>query len=302
MSADFAIYLQILWTGLAISSYYILFTVAFVLVLKVVHLWNFAQAGIMGVAFYAMFFAANTLQLGPLPVVLFGLLFTVALTVALEYFGLRTLRDRNSPTLTFFIFTLIFSEFISYLLTLIFGTEPLPLYHDIMSPVRIVGNVAVSNWDLSAVATTLALLAALWLFIRYHRLGKFMIAVANNAELAELYGIDKKRAYLLAMIVAAIFASAGMYLYGSHASVLPHTSTGLMVFAVSATLLGGMTSIFGAAAAALLLGLVQAFSVLFISAQWQSFVVYAFLFGTIILFPTGVKLPRLRGNPLARVR
>ena len=45
------ILLQILWTGIAMSSYYVLLTVAFALTLKVEKLWNFAQAGLMGVAF-----------------------------------------------------------------------------------------------------------------------------------------------------------------------------------------------------------------------------------------------------------
>ena len=47
---DPVILLQILWTGIAMSSYFVLFTVAFALTLKVEKLWNFAQAGLMGIA------------------------------------------------------------------------------------------------------------------------------------------------------------------------------------------------------------------------------------------------------------
>ena len=42
---DTTIILQILWTSLATSTYYVLFAVAFALVLKVTRLFNFAQAG-----------------------------------------------------------------------------------------------------------------------------------------------------------------------------------------------------------------------------------------------------------------
>ena len=48
---------QILWTSFATASYYVLFAVAFSLVLKVNGVFNFAQAGLMTVAFYA---ARNT--------------------------------------------------------------------------------------------------------------------------------------------------------------------------------------------------------------------------------------------------
>ena len=47
-----AILLQIIWTGLAASTYAVLFAVAFSLVLKVVKVWNFAQAGIMALSGY----------------------------------------------------------------------------------------------------------------------------------------------------------------------------------------------------------------------------------------------------------
>jgi branched-subunit amino acid ABC-type transport system permease component len=36
---------QIFWTGFANAAYYVLFTIAFALIVKVVQLWNFAQVG-----------------------------------------------------------------------------------------------------------------------------------------------------------------------------------------------------------------------------------------------------------------
>lgn len=288
---DPIILLQIAWTGIAISSYYVLFTIAFSLALKVMQLWNFAQAGLMALAFYAMFFALNRLAL-PLPLgVAFGIAVTVIAAVALEVFGLRTLRARRSGNLTFFIFTLIVAEFVAYLLMMIFGTEPQTLFPSILSKVHIVMNIAVSNWDLIAVGTTLVCVAALWAFLRFHQDGQFMLAVAENAALAELYGISAKRAYLVTMIIVAIISCAGMYLFGSRSGVFPTTPLELLLVAVIATLLGGMGRIFSAGIAAVALGLIQSFSVLFISSQWQTLVLYAFLFVTIIFFPLGFRLP-----------
>ena len=288
---DPIILLQIAWTGIAISSYYVLFTIAFSLALKVMQLWNFAQAGLMALAFYAMFFALNRLAL-PLPLgIAFGVAVTVIAAVALEVFGLRTLRARRSGNLTFFIFTLIVAEFVAYLLMMIFGTEPQTLFPSILSKVHIVMNIAVSNWDLIAVGTTLVCVAALWAFLRFHQDGQFMLAVAENAALAELYGISAKRAYLVTMIIVAIISCAGMYLFGSRSGVFPTTPLELLLVAVIATLLGGMGRIFAAGIAAVALGLIQSFSVLVISSQWQTLVLYAFLFVTIIFFPLGFRLP-----------
>ena len=57
---NFATVAQILWTSLATSSYYVMFAVAFALVLKVNGVFNFAQAGLMTIAFYT----AHTLVAG----------------------------------------------------------------------------------------------------------------------------------------------------------------------------------------------------------------------------------------------
>ena len=60
---DPIVLLQILWTGAVTASSYVLLTVAFSLTQKVTGLWNFAQAGTMGIAFYAMYFVLNDLAL-----------------------------------------------------------------------------------------------------------------------------------------------------------------------------------------------------------------------------------------------
>jgi branched-subunit amino acid ABC-type transport system permease component len=288
------ILLQILWTGIAMSSYYVLLTVAFALTLKVEKLWNFAQAGLMGVAFYTMFLTLNALALPVWLGLSLGVAATVAASVLLEYFGFAVLRRRNSGNLTFFIFTLVFSQFVAYLLTILFGTEPETIYPSVMSPVRIIGGVAVSDWDLTAIATTAVLLAALNLVLRLTRDGQFMIAVADNAKLAEIYGISATRAYMLSGAIAAVLLTAGIYLYGTRGGVTPDLPLSLVLTAVIGTLMGGLGRVFAAGLAAVLLALLQSFSILVIPSKWQALLLYGVLFGALILFPRGIPSWRVR--------
>jgi branched-chain amino acid transport system permease protein len=288
------ILLQILWTGIAMSSYYVLLTVAFALTLKVEKLWNFAQAGLMGVAFYTMFLTLNALALPVWLGLSLGVAATVAASVLLEYFGFAVLRRRNSGNLTFFIFTLVFSQFVAYLLTILFGTEPETIYPSVMSPVRIIGGVAVSDWDLTAIATTAVLLAALNLVLRLTRDGQFMIAVSDNAKLAEIYGISATRAYMLSGAIAAVLLTAGIYLYGTRGGVTPDLPLSLVLTAVIGTLMGGLGRVFAAGLAAVLLALLQSFSILVIPSKWQALLLYGVLFGALILFPRGIPSWRVR--------
>jgi branched-chain amino acid transport system permease protein len=297
---DPQVLLQIGWTSLATSSYYVLFAIAFALTLKVAQLWNFAQAGIMGIAFYGMATAMRTWGWGHVAGFAFGLAVAVAASAALEIWGFRVLRRRRSSTLTFFIFTVVFAEFVAYLLTLLFGTEPQTLTAMIMSDVRTVGGIAVSDWDLRAVGATALLCLALFAYLRFTREGQFLYAVADNGELAELYGISSARAYLVALVIAAVFVSVGVYLFGTRASLIPTAPLEMMLFAVIATILGGIGSIVGAGVAAVFLALLQSSSILFIPSQWQGSLIYFVLFAVILFFPTGFRMPKLRWNTSTR--
>lgn len=291
---DPVILAQILWTGIATSAPYVLMTVGFALTLKVTGLWNFAHAGLMAIAFYTMFFAIDFLELPVLVALLLAAAVTGAASLVIEIFGLQVLRDRGSGNLTFFIFTLILSEFIIYVITLLFGTEPETLFKSILSPVTIIGDVAVSDWDKVAVLVAAGGLALLYAFLTWTREGQFLNAVADNARLAELYGISARRAWRVVSAIAALFIVAAMYLIGTHGGVVPNSPLELILTAVIGTLLGGIGRVFAAAAAAVFLGLIQSFSILVIDSRWQNLLLYGVLFVTILLFPRGVRLPRFR--------
>ena len=285
---------QILWTGFATSTYFVLSAVAFALVLKVVNLFNFAQAGMMGIAFYASYWAVQVLGLSPWIGIPVGLAITLAATFLLERFGFKTLRLRRSSVMTFFIFTLVVSQFLSYVLTFLFGTFPETLFEQIMWPVTMVGSVAMSAWDMPAIGITIAVVGALYIGLNYTRQGQFMVAVADNSDLAELYGINKDRVFMTTLLVAGAVAFVGMCLYGARAQVHPTTSLDLLLFAVVATILGGVGNVFGAAVAAVVLNLIQSLSILVLPSEWQGVLLYGFLFFAIIFMPNGFRLPKRR--------
>jgi branched-subunit amino acid ABC-type transport system permease component len=293
---DATIILQILWTSLATSSYYVLFAVAFALVLKVTGLFNFAQAAIMTIAFYTAFVAVQWLKWPAWAAFVLMVVVTLAASYALERIGFEALRRRGVSVIFVFVFTLIVSEFVAYLAMLIFGTWPQTVFPMIFWPVTLVGNIAISAWDLPAIGATVAALTVLFAFMRFTRLGQFMIGVADNPGLAELYGINKRLIFLLAVLIAGALVALGMFLYGTRAQVLPQTALSLMLFAVAATIIGGIGNLAGAAIAAVILGVIQNASILVIPSEWQGFLLYVFLFLAIVFFPNGLRLPQRRGR------
>ncbi len=291
---DATIVLQILWTSLATASYYVLFAVAFALVLKVTRLFNFAQAAIMTIAFYTAYVAVQWLAWPGWAAFAVMMVAALAASYALERIGFEALRRRGVSVMFVFVFTFMVSEFVDYLAMLIFGTWPQTVFPGMFWPVTLVGNIAISAWDLPAIGATAGALALLFVFMRVSRLGQFMTGVADNPDLAELYGINKRRIFLVAMLIAGAFSALGMFLYGTRAQVLPQTGLSLMLFAVAATIIGGIGNVAGAAIAAVILGVIQNASILVISSEWQGFLLYVFLFLAIIFFPNGLRLPQRR--------
>jgi len=135
---------------------------------------------------------------------------------------------------------------------------------------------------------------ALYFALNYSRQGQFMVAVADNPDLAELYGINKERVFMWTLLAAGFIAFVGMCLYGARAQVHPTTTLELLVFAVVATILGGIGNVFGAAVAAVILNLIQSLSILVIPSDWQGVLLYGFLFFAIIFMPNGFRLPKRR--------
>jgi len=287
LNAD--IILQVLWTSVANASYQALLAIAFALVLKVMKVWNFTQPALMGVAFYAMYTLISRFDLPVALAALITLVPVVALAVAIERFAFQTLRDRQSETLAFFIFSLIFSQFVVFLLTLVFTTAPIFMLPNMMSPITLVGGVVVSDWDIIAMAVAVTMIVALWVFLRFTRFGQYLIAVANNADLAEVYGIDKSRCYRLTMMIAAVLVLGATYLAGTKLAFFPELPVHLMVFSVAATILGGIGNVFAAGIAAVFISVLQQGSVLVVEARWQPLIVFGILFVAILFFPKGVR-------------
>jgi len=286
---DLTLYAQIIWTSFANSSYQVLFTIAFALVLKVLGVWNFAQPALMAASFYCMYAAIEMFGAAPLVAMGVALVFTIAFAYGIEAYAFTTLRNRNSGPIAFFIFTIVLSQFVIYVLTLAFTAEPRFLLGNMASTVYPVFGVFVTSWDISSIAVSAVLVTALYVFLNYSKPGQFMIAVADNADLAETYGISKDFYYRLTMVIAAVLINVGIFLFGGKIAFYPELSLPLMLFAVAATIIGGIGSIFGAGVAAIVIVMLQQLSVLFVGSRWQPLLVFLILFATIVFFPKGVR-------------
>jgi branched-chain amino acid transport system permease protein len=282
-----SVFWQVLWTSVTFSTFYILFTAAFSLYLHVTKIWNFAQAGSIALAYVVLHATHQALAL-PAPVsIAIAIVVVVAANCAIEWWGFRTFRRRNAHHLTYFIFSFMVAEFLIFSTTLAIGTEPLSLVTVLFSPASRVMDVMITEWDISALVTTALLLVASWVVIARTRAGQKITAAADNASLAEMFRIKPERIYLLTTSVCAVLIVFGTWLYGTKAAMIPKTSLDLILVAIIATILGGVGSVTGACVAAIVFGILKAFSIFIVPSIWQNTLVYYLLFAVIVLVPGG---------------
>jgi len=138
------------------------------------------------------------------------------------------------------------------------------------------------------IVATLALVVLVHLLLRRTALGRDLRAVAENPELAGVCGIVVPRLRLLAWALAAGFcgvAGFSLFLLGP---VRPETGAEFMLPALAAVIVGGVGSIAGTLAGALLIGIAESAAVHLGAAEWRQVISFALIIVVLCLRPAGL--------------
>jgi branched-chain amino acid transport system permease protein len=260
--------------------------IGFSAIFAVLNYPNFTIGSLAAAGAYAGYLA-NT-QLGwPLALALAAAFAGAALVgVVHEWAAVRPLQKAGALIMA--IASLAGGIVIENLLRFVFGNEQrgyeLPLARDVMLfEVWRVGPQQMKNF-----AMALAIMAAIWAFLRWTRTGRSMRAVADNRDLARLRGIEPERVAVVTVAVGAGLAGLGGMLIGLDTSLEPFMGQRLLLSIFAAAVLGGLGSVPGAVAGALIIGVVEEVSVLFINPAYKSAIAFAAILLVLTLRPAGL--------------
>lgn len=257
-------FLQALTNGAFIGAVFALAAVGLTLVFGVTNMINFAHGDFIMVAMYAGFVCWSLAGLDPLVAIPIAAV-TLALVAVLVYAGI--IRPvLGSTQLAQMVVTFGLLTFLRGVIQFVFTATPRRIDDPIVSRVRVVvGGVAVTGAQLVAAVGALVATAALAWFVYRTETGRALQAVGEDAAGASLMGINANRMYGLAWALAGVSTGvAGALLVNSFGiDPLAGASFGIMSFIAVA--LGGFGSVFGAALAGLLLGVVQGVVGLYLS-------------------------------------
>ena len=122
---------------------------------------------------------------------------------------------------------------------------------------QIANGVSVSALGLAVLVVAVLVFGALQLFLSRTRAGWMMRATAEDADAAELVGIDSRAVYARATALAVAIAALGGLFLGIRSVFDPVSGPTQLIFAFEAVVIGGTGSLWGTLLGGIALGVAQ---------------------------------------------
>ncbi len=285
-------YLPLVVDALADAALIFFVAVGLTLVFSVVRILNVAHGSFYALGAYLSVVVGTILAARGWPVLSLAALVISPLLVALALGPLieRTLlrwtygRPEALQILVTFGLFLILED----AQKLIFGVQPysqdLPMR---LLGVSHIGGIVYLNYQLLLIVLAVVVGVGLRLLLKKSRIGKLIIAVVADEELARTVGIDAPRVFMLAFSVGVFLAALGGALASPMIGVAPGLGAEIIVLAFAVAAVGGLGQIEGAALAAILIGFARSAAIYF-APEFQPVVPYLVMVVVLIVRPYGL--------------
>jgi branched-chain amino acid transport system permease protein/neutral amino acid transport system permease protein len=285
MAASLADVPQLVLNGLMSGAILTAPAIGLTAIYAVLRFPNFAVASHATVGAFAGYLANVALGWPLLPSAAVAFLAAGLVGVVSDWAVLRPLRPSGLITAT--IASVALTIALENLVRLGFGNQlrdyDLPILRDWRF-----GGIRVGPQQLEDLAIAAVAVAALFVFLRFTRLGKAMRAVADNPTLAAIKGIDADLVAVLVNFVAMGLAGLGGMLIGLDTSIDPLTGFRALLAVFAAAVVGGLGSIPGAVVGALTVGVAEELSLLVLPPDYRTVVGFIAILLVLTFRPRGI--------------
>jgi branched-chain amino acid transport system permease protein len=246
----------------------------------------YALGAYVGVSAVQAFSAAG----GPpwlfiVPLVVGGLLVGVV-GVVVERGLLRFVYDRDETFQLLLTFALVLM--LEDVIRITWGTSPRSTsgLYLVYGQVRVLG-ATVPVYNLIVMAASLLIAVAIgWLLTRT-TFGRIMRATADNREMAEALGVDMRRVYVRVFTLGTALGTLGGALVIPATAAMSEMGIELIIEAFAVVVIGGLGSMRGAVAGALVVGILRAVAISVVP-EIEMLLIYLIVIGVLVLRPRGL--------------
>jgi branched-chain amino acid transport system permease protein len=226
----------------------------------------------------------------------YGLLIAVALaaivlavfSVGLDYLIYRPLRRRGSGIVIFAVASLGVAFSVRALMLIIWGPGPRRYVAGIHRAQHYPFDITLKTDEIFIFAVALAAAALVYLLLYRTKLGKAMRALADNADLALISGINTDRVIVWTWVIAGALLAVAGALLALRANLDPELGFLLLLPMFAAAILGGIGKPQGAFVGAMVVAVSQQVSLAFFDSGYKPGVAFVILILILLLRPRGL--------------
>jgi branched-chain amino acid transport system permease protein len=240
--------------ALALASLLTLLATGLALVFGLRDVMNFAHGALFMLGAYLGYSVSGLLGFWAALVVvpiLLGLL-----GVVFEYAAIRPLRERSQMDVALMTFGL--ALIVSQVVIKVWGASPLAL----APPPSLAGSTDLfghpyPTYRLFLIVVGFAACAALAVWLRFSRLGMHVRAVSRSPQVSRILGVNTDRLGVLVVALGLAYAGFAGVLAGPYLSIDPALGANILISCLIVVVVGGLGSIGGAIAAAVVYGFIE---------------------------------------------
>ena len=278
-------YSQGLVSGLISGASYALLGVGLVLVYRTTRILNLAHGETFVIAAVATFLLTGA----GLPLYLAAVI--AAMLTVLLYWSLQkfALEPRNAwPIGSLILITLGAAFLVRGALILMIGSDPISIPPLIKGPPLILFGAVIPRQGALLIGVGFSVAAAVTIFLSRTRLGKELVATAENPAAAQLLGINTRLARSIAYGISGGIGALAAVLLVPLISIDYNSGLSMTIRGFIAASIAGMSA-GRTVAAALLLGIVEAYVAVFFGALLQDPVIFGLLIAIALWQSRGIR-------------
>ncbi len=276
---------QILLSGITAGSIYAIVALGFVLIYKGTRVIHFGLGEQVTLGAYFVIVAQLYASASFYAAVAAALIAAGVFGSLIEWLIMRPIR--NQPVVVQIIATLAIGLGIREGLRGFMGPSGWP-FPFLLSPAPVsIGGIFFSWSNIAVVVVSLAILAALFAFFTYSKLGEAVLAACENPIGAYLVGIPVPHVISLIWVAASVLAAIAGILIAPIVTLSP--DMGLIgIKGFTAAVVGGFSSLPGAVVGGFLLGIIETSAGTYVSTALKDATTFLLLVLVIILRPHGL--------------
>ena len=285
--------ITVILTALTTGAIYALMSTALVLVWRSTRIINFAQAGqavLSTYIGYELTIRSGSFWIGVVGAMAFGAL----LGAVIDRFFMRPIFKRIQSGPILMIAPVVATLGLLGIIQSIIGFKWGLTYQSLAAPVSTDGYtlfdrvIAFSPFNLLVVVFATVSMLLLTLLFQKTNIGLALRASAHSPEIARLSGIKVDFIRTLGWSLAGAAGGLAGMLYIPSSYLYPNAMDVLLVFGFVAAVIGGLESLFGAVAGAMLLGFAISFATSYVSEKLVFPMAFIMLIVVLLIRPSGI--------------